>query len=267
VTIAQLMPTVLVAGMAVTALNAQPSPSPVLHDLGAIPELELNANIRIKKVMGEVGTFALGKFRAGFKSTPHHHTYEQINIGLTGAFALPVAGVRHTVSAMRGVAIPPDVEHNNDVPGDAGDPALIEFQSARRLDFPPERQQIALPIGPTALSVPPGRQVAFDFGSSSPGWQAIAKGVRMHARTGGTTAISAWELASTVQDAITLRLLLPGAEQFVYVVDGVVEATSEARRFAMRSGALLVNPSGGQPLRLGRQGNQPALLLVFEARH
>lgn len=265
-TIAQAMSAALVSGMAVSVLSAQPS-APVLHDLGGMPELELNSNIRIKKVMGEIGTFALAKFRAGFKSAPHHHTYEQVNVGIAGAFTLPVAGIRHTVSAMRGVAIPPDVEHNNDVPGDAGDPELIEFQSARRLDFPPERQQIVLPVGPTALPVPPGRQVAFDFGSSSPGWQAISTGVRMHASTGGATAISAWEFASTAQDVTTLRLLLPGAEQFVYVVDGVVEATSEARRFPMKSGALLVNPSGGQSLRIERQGNQPALLLVFEARH
>lgn len=264
-TIAQAISTALVSGMAVSALSAQPS-APVLHDLAGMPELELNTNIRIKKVMGEIGTFALGKFRAGFKSVPHHHTYEQINVGLTGAFTLPVAGIRHAVSARRGVAIPPDVEHNNDVPGDAGDPELIEFQSARRLDFPPERQQIVLPVGPTALPVPPGRQVAFDFGSASPGWQGIAKGVRLHASTGGTTAMSAWEFAPTADDAIPLRLLLPGAEQFLYVVNGVVEATSEAGRVAVKSGALLVSPSGGQPLRIGRQGDQPALLLVFEAR-
>lgn len=264
-TIAQAMSSALVAGMAVSALSAQPS-APVLHDLTGMPELELNSNIRIKKVMGEIGTFALGTFRAGFKSAPHHHTYEQINVGLTGAFTLPVAGIRHTVSARRGVAIPPDVEHNNDVPGDAGDPELIEFQSARRLDFPPERQQIVLPVGPAALPVPAGRQVAFDFGSSSPGWQAIAKGVRMHASTGGTTAISAWEFATSADEEIPLRVLLPGAEQFVYVVNGVVEATSEARRFAVNSGALAVNPLGGQPLRIRRQGKQPALLLVFESR-
>lgn len=158
------MSAALVCVLAVAVLSAQP-PAPVLHDLKAMPELEVNANIKIKKVMGEIGTFMLGRFRAGFKSAPHHHTYEQINIGLTGMYTLPVAGTRHPVSAMRGVVIPPDVEHNNDVPGDAGDPELIEFQSTRRLDFPPERQQVTLPVGPTALPVTQGRQVGFDFGT------------------------------------------------------------------------------------------------------
>jgi len=212
----------------------------------------LNANIRIKKVMGDVGTFMLGRFRAGFTSAPHHHTYEQINIGLTGMYTLLVAGSRHTVSAMRGVVIPPDVEHNNDVPEDAGDPELIEFQSTRRLDFPPERQQVTLPVGPTALPVPEGRQIAFDFGASSPGWQTIGTGVRMKASTGGTTAISSWEFLPTAQDSVDLRRLLPDAERFVYVVEGAVEAGTDARRLVMNPGALLVErlrriaPSGQQ---------------------
>lgn len=236
------------------------------HDLKALPELEVSADITIKKVMGEVGTFMLGRFRAGFKSAPHHHTYEQINIGLTGMYTLPVAGRRHTVSALRGVVIPPDVEHNNDVPQDAGDPELIEFQSTRRLDFPPERQQVTLPVGPTALPVPQGRQVEFDFGASSSGWKTIMRGVRMQASTGNTTAISAWELLPAAQDSVDLRLLLPGAERFVYVAEGSVEATADTKRIVMNPGALLVSASGASPLRVGRQGGQRALLLVFEAR-
>ena len=255
----------LVCVLAVAVLSAQP-PAPVLHDLKAMPEQEVNANIKIKKVMGEIGTFMLGRFRAGFKSAPHHHTYEQINIGLTGMYTLPVAGTRHAVSAMRGVVIPPDVEHNNDVPGDAGDPELIEFQSTRRLDFPPERQQVTLPVGPTALPVPQGRQVGFDFGTLPSGWQTIINGIRMQARTGSTTAIASWELLPTAQDSVDLRLLLPGAERFIYVVEGAVEVTADTRSVVVSPGALLVSASGGSPLRVRRQGSQRAMLLVFEAR-
>jgi hypothetical protein len=66
--------------LACMLLGAQQS-SPTRHDLTVQPLMELNSNIRIKKVMGEIGTFALGEFNAGFTSNPHHHTYEQINIG------------------------------------------------------------------------------------------------------------------------------------------------------------------------------------------
>jgi len=265
VTIARGLLAVLVCGAAVVALNAQ-SPALALHDVRGMPKLEINANIRTSKVMGDVGTFMLGQFRAGFKSAPHHHTYEQINVGLLGGFTLPVAGTRHPVSAMRGVLIPPDVEHNNDVPGDSGDPELIEFQSARRLDFPPERQQIVLPVGPTALPVPQDRQVAFDFSSTSAGWRTIAAGVRMQASAGSTTAISAWEFLPTAKGSVDLRLVLPGAERFVYVVDGAVQASADTTRLVAKAGALLVSASGASPVRVERQGSQPALLLVFEAR-
>lgn len=261
----RILSVVLVGSVAAAVLNAQP-PATILHDLRGMPELEVNANIRIKKVMGDIGTFMLGRFRAGFTSAPHHHTYEQINIGLRGMYTLPVAGRRHTVSAMRGVVIPPDVEHNNDVPADAGEPELIEFQSTRRLDFPPEWHQIALPVGPTALPVPQGRQVGFDFGTSSSDWKTIIKGVRTQSRTGGTTAISSWEVLPTAEDSVVLPLMLPGAEQFLYVAEGTVEATADTRRIVMNPGTLLVNASGGPPLRVSRQGSQRALLLVFEAR-
>jgi hypothetical protein len=67
-------------GLACMPLGAQTS-SATRHDLTLQPLMELNSNIRIKKVMGEIGTFALGEFNAGFTSNPHHHTCEPINIG------------------------------------------------------------------------------------------------------------------------------------------------------------------------------------------
>lgn len=75
--------------LAGASLGAQTS-ALTFHDLKLLPLLDLNSNIRIKKVIGEIGTFMLGEFSAGFKSNPHHHTYAQINIGLTGKFTLRI---------------------------------------------------------------------------------------------------------------------------------------------------------------------------------
>ena len=244
-------------------LGAQKSPA-TSHDLTAQPLMDLNSNIRIKKVMGEIGTFALGEFSAGFKSNPHHHTYEQINIGLSGAFTLPVGGTAHTVAPLRGVVIPPDVEHNNDVPATAN-PVLIEFQSTRRVDFPPEREKVSLPVGPIALPVPAGRQVVFDFSAASTGWDTLANGVRLKASVGTVTAIAVWEIPSAARESFELRRQLPGAEQFAYLVAGAIEGGAGTERFAMTPGVLLVGSPGGPPLRATANGAERSVLLVFEA--
>jgi hypothetical protein len=167
---------------------------------------------------------------------------------------------------MQGVLIPPDVEHNNEVPIDGAGPQLIEFQSTRRLDFPPERQQIVLPAAPTAQPVPQGRHVPFDFSAGSSGWNTVAKDVRTKQATGSTTAVSSWEFLAAAEGPVQLRSFLHGAEQFVYVAEGTVEAIAGGSRFAIAPGGLPVNASNGPPLRVGRQGNQRALVVVCEAR-
>lgn len=47
---------------------------PVLtgHDMTVQPWIDLNPSIRIRKVMGEVGTFAIVEFKAGLKSGGRH---------------------------------------------------------------------------------------------------------------------------------------------------------------------------------------------------
>jgi quercetin dioxygenase-like cupin family protein len=233
------------------------------HDLTAMAPSPLNASLQIRKVMGDVGTFMIGEFKAGWSSTPHHHSYEQINVGLTGGYTMPLAGTPHRVTTRQGVLIPSNVTHNNDVSGATENALAIEFQNLRRVDFPPEREKLELPRGPVAVPVPDGRQVALDFTNTSAGWSAASAGVRVKTVSGVSSAVTALEIAPS-GDATELVRRLPRSEQFVYIVEGTAEATEGSVRHALAAGTLLVTPPGSAPVRV-RGGTTPAFLLVFEA--
>ena len=75
-----------------------------VYDLAGMPMLEASATLRLKKVMGQIGTFALGQFVAGIKSTnPHHHFY---NVDTGELTDIPLESVTLQV----GTALPPGTE-------------------------------------------------------------------------------------------------------------------------------------------------------------
>lgn len=233
------------------------------HDLRGRPPLEVNANIRVHKVMGAVATFMVGEFTPGFRSVPHHHTHEQINVGISGAYDVVTAARPYPVSLMRGLLVPPNVEHGNLASAVAPPPVLIEFQPVRRTDFPPEREKVTFPMSPTATPHP-ADSLELDFRPASAAWQSLANGARVKASQGIAAAVAAWEIPASAKVPIDIRSQLPSAELFVYVVDGAVEAGAGGVRHAAPSGILLVNPPGAPPLQV-RSTAGTSVLLVFEA--
>lgn len=234
------------------------------HDLRGRPALEVNANIRVHKVMGEIGTFMIGEFAPGFKSAPHHHTHDQINVGISSAYDVVTTAKPYPVSWLRGLVVPPDVQHGNLVAADALAPVLIEFQPVRRTDFPPEREQVTFPMAPTATP-PPAKSLELDFRAESTAWQRLPSGARVNARKGVAAAVAAWEIPASAEVPIDIPSQLPAAEQFVYVLDGLVEARAGKDRHAAPAGILLVNPPGAPPLWVRSTGGGTSVLLVFEA--
>lgn len=231
------------------------------YDLAASPTVEIGANLRIKKIMGEVGTFMFGTFKAGWKNTPHHHTHEQVNIGVTGAFNIVTPTTPHKVSRLQGLIIPPDVMHGNDVTGETQDPLLIEFQPVRRVDFPPEREKVAFKTADAPTPAP--ADMDLDFRLDSPGWQRHASGVRMHIKRGKGVAVSAWQFPSATKDPVAIRAQVAGAESFVYVLEGNVTAAVGGERHVAPAGTLLVIAPGSPGVQVSATG--AALLLVLEA--
>lgn len=230
-------------------------------ELSTLPDLAVGQNLRIKKVMGQIGTFMIGTFKAGWKNTPHHHTHEQINVGLGGAFNIVTPATPHEVSRLRGLLIPPDVFHGNDVSSATDSPLLIEFQPVRRVDFPPEREKVAFRIAAAPVTAPEGMDL--DFRAESTTWRRLAEGIRVNSKKGVGAAVSAWEMSSAAKNAIDLRPQITGAEQFVYVFEGAVDVTVGAERHAAPAGTLLViAPNATAQI---RATGALSRLLVFEA--
>lgn len=231
------------------------------YDLAASPTVEIGANLRIKKIMGEVGTFMFGTFKAGWKNTPHHHTHEQINIGVTGAFNIVTPTTPHKVSRLQGLVIPPDVMHGNDVTGETQDPLLIEFQPVRRVDFPPEREKVAFKTADAPTPAP--ADMDLDFRPEASGWQPHASGARMNIKRGKGVAISAWQLPSSLKEPVEIRPQVPGAELFVYVLEGAVDAVVGGERHDAAGGVLLVIAPNAAAPRL--RPTSASVVLVLEA--
>lgn len=257
----------LMAAIAAVALSpiAARTQSPVArYDLNGRPPLEVTANFRIHKVMGEFGTFMLGEFAPGFKNTPHHHTHDQINVGIANVFDIVTTAKPYPVSRLRGLFVLPDVSHGNLVAADAATPLLIEFQPVRRTDFPPEREKVVFPRA-AAPAPPPAEGLELDFRPQSATWQRQSSGVRISSRQGVRAAVSAMEIPASLKTPVAIRSLLPDAELFVYVFDGSVEATAGNARHAASSGMLLVNPPSAPALQVRSTTPAASMLLIFEA--
>ncbi|HYB96898.1 MAG TPA: hypothetical protein VEC39_18140 [Vicinamibacterales bacterium] len=233
------------------------------YDINTLSMIAVNDNIRIKKVMGEIGTFMIGDFTAGWKSTPHHHTHDQINVGISGRFNIVTPPAPYVVARLRGLLIPPDVQHGNDVTGEPVNPVLIEFQPVRRVDFPPEREKVSFPRA--ASPNPPAEDLTLDFTRDSRAWERLPNGARANTRKGTAAAVTAWELPGSSSEAIELRRALVASEQFVYVFDGEGEAMSGGDRLAAAGGTLLVGAAGAPAIRMRARGAAPVVVLVFEA--
>lgn len=232
-----------------------------LHDMSLSPVVEVGANLRIKKIMGEVGTFMIGTFKAGWKNAPHHHTHEQINVGLARAFNIVTPTSPHTVAWLQGLVIPPDVMHGNDVTGAIVDPVLIEFQPVRRVDFPPEREKVAFKTAVSPIAAP--ADMDLDFRPESPSWQRHASGARMNIKKGQGVAVSAWELPASLTEPVEILPQVPGAELFIYVLDGKIDVTVGADRYETQADVLMVIAPNAPAPRVRSTGT--STVLVFES--
>lgn len=231
------------------------------YDVTSMPLAEVNANIRIKKVMGEIGTFMIGVFKAGWRSTPHHHTHEQINVGVTGAFNIITPEAPHKTARLQGLVIPADVLHGNDVSAETQDPLLIEFQPVRRVDFPPEREKVVFKRADAPNPAP--ADMDLDFRPESASWQRHVSGARMNVKRGKGVAVSAWEIPPALKDAVEIRPQVAAAETFLYVLDGAVDVSVGADRHQASAGVLLVVAAGSTAPRVSAKA--ASLVLIFEA--
>ena len=214
--------------------------------------------------MGRSGSLVAVQVPPGWRGTPHHHTHEQITIGLSGSMEISIDGVVHPLPAYGAAITPADSGHfvaNSDSTAVA---TAIEFQPVLRPDWFPPYPKVTFPASSEPISVSPDQVVFKDLAPSSDGWHVAAEGARSKTHTGRTCRITMWDLSSPN----TAKDLMPKSarsERFVYVLAGRAEMTVGRAGRAIAPELLAVVSSGAEGIRLKAMGKERTLILVFES--
>ena len=187
-----------------------------VRDLSAMPWTELRAGLRGKTVVGSVGSVTFFEIDPGVSTNPHHHTREQVNVGLVGTPHLIVDGRSHPLPRLTTVITPSEVAHSATNISRTTATAL-EFHTARRLDFVPPMPRVTFPAAPEPRHLAPSERIltAFDTLQAAPG-----------TARGSTSALSLHRLRGDGAMAIAND----GDEHILFVVDG--EGTIGSTRLA-----------------------------------
>ena len=250
--------------IALVTAHAAGAEPPALRrvDLDALPWTVLNPQLRIKTVVGQAGTFAFGEFAPGPERKPHHHTYEQINVGLTGTAGVRAAGRPIALGRLGASFTPNDVEH---VLMNTGAPStLVEFQPVRRLDLLPDRTAVQLPVGASAAGVPSDWPLVSDLDPNSTGWNDVGAGVRSKVAKGRASAVTAWHLSEGMRRPHALTVQFSDSGRFLFAISGSVEIRRGRESVRLGARTLIVSPPGDEAP-VAAPPSASTLILQFEA--
>ena len=76
-----------------------------------VPPTEPAPGVHLHTVVGTTGSMSLCTFDSGKASPRHHHTREQVDVGVTGIADMTLGTHVETLGPGSGVIVPPDVEH------------------------------------------------------------------------------------------------------------------------------------------------------------
>ena len=232
-------------------------------DLATVPLTTLG-KLRAKGFVGRSGSFVTAQLPPGYRGTPHHHTHEQITIGLTGSIEVSIGGVVNPLGEFGATIVPSNSQHfiaNSDSTAIA---TGIEFQPVLRPDWFPPYPKVTLPASSEPVPVPPERVVVTDLAPSSGGWQVAVSGARSKTLAGETCGATMWHL-STPNASAELTAKSARSERFVYVLAGQAEMTVGRAGRKVGAEMLAVVSSGAEGIRLRSIGTERPLILVFES--
>jgi mannose-6-phosphate isomerase-like protein (cupin superfamily) len=199
-----------------------------------VPPIDLAPGVHVRTVIGTTGSFSIADFEPGSAAVLHHHTREQADIGIAGAFEMTLDDRVEKLGVGVGVVVPANVSHS--LANNAGERAtVIEFHTVRRPDLVPPRPAITFPASVTPARLAAGRQLVQPMDgpvreSSSPAYWLR-----------GDTCRLAWRRMASGTAPVELRA--GPVEHFVYLVRGELQMTSAVGRAQIRAGDLIVVPA------------------------
>lgn len=232
-------------------------------DLSTLPLTPLG-KLQGKGFVGRSGSFVAAQLPPGLRTTLHHHTHEQITIGLTGSMEISIGGVVHPLRVFGAGITPPNSQH---FVGNSDGTAIatgIEFQPILRPDWFPPYPKVTLAASSEPIPVSPEQVVFEDLAPSSGGWQVAVDGARSKTLSGRACRVTIWDLSAPNASA-DLTPKSARSERFVYVLAGRAEMTVGRAGRNIGTEMLAVVSSGAESIRLRAIGTGRTLILVFES--
>jgi quercetin dioxygenase-like cupin family protein len=228
------------------------------------PWTELKPGVHIRPIVGETGTFTVAELDPGAETFVHHHTQEQLNVGLSAGNEISRAGHVHSLGVGVATVTPPDVEHfiRNAGPGKA---MLLEYQPIRRFDLLPPRPAPAYASAPQAISMTEKQLLELEIGSASAAWIAEPNGVRTTLMAGQRALLTVMDVPAAVRQPVNLRPQAVSAEQFFYVLAGDVRLSVGADAYRVSAGSAFLVPRRAVAVQL-RLISRDARLLRFDVK-
>ena len=206
-----------------------------VHHLARLPFIEVAPGIRVRTVVGSIGSFSLAEFDSGSATRRDHHVREQVNVGLEGTLRMEVDTLHVPLVPGVMVLVPGDVAHA--IRNESGTAAsMIEFHTVRRDDLVEPRRAISFPRGATPVHVNGPASVAAVF-EPGPATQGIPPGWWL---AGAQTVAQVTRIAS----GRGVELGTVTAEELVFILRGRASLVIRDGSTDVSAGWLVVLPPG-----------------------
>lgn len=239
------------------AANFPPGDTIAIRVMRDVPEALLTKGFIGRTVVGTTGSFTFAEFESGAGAAIHHHTREQVNVGIDGVMEMALGTHTEPVPVGAAAITPANVRHSiRNTSG--GKLVSLEFHTIRRPDLvaPRPRPNPPYPVAAEPVTVPDDRKMVVQLATTDQ-----PAGVAKMAK--GETCTIAWRRLARGAAATDLAPAPGGAELFVYVVSGEADLSAANLSQRVSAGMLVLIPGRQEHVMLKATGSTDVALVEF----
>lgn len=239
------------------SIHFPPADRVVILAMRDVPTAQLSAGFMARTLVGATGSFTYAEFDDGAGAALHHHTREQVNVGIDGVMEMALGTHTEPLPVGTAVVTPANVRHA--IRNRSGRKLIsLEFHTIRRPDLAPPRPRPAIPypVAPEPVPVPDDRMLAVQLASAAQP-AGVAK------MTSGETCTVAWRRLAPGSAAADLAPAKASAELFVYVVSGEADVTAPGLSQHVSAGTVVIIPGQQEHVRIKATGSADVALVEF----
>jgi quercetin dioxygenase-like cupin family protein len=228
-----------------------PAPDRIaIRYLPSIPIVDVAPHAHVHTVVGATGSVSFGEFDSSGVAPLHHHTREQVDVGLSGRFDMTIGANVESLASGTGVIVPANVNHS--IANNRADVATaVEFHTVRRPDLVPPRPSMKFPASEEPARVPGDRRLISRMDSG--GGEIL----------NGETCTVRWRRLSQPVD---VHNQASATELFVYVARGTVRLAAAGSISMLSPGTVVIVPGTTRNVMMSAAGSEDAAVIEFEVR-